>query len=90
MPFERCGKLVVATDRGGNTRLQELYRRGNANGVPGLRLLGASEARNLEPHTRCLQALHVPTTGIVVFRRLLRLTPADLPTQGERSSWVTR
>ncbi len=70
VPFERCGKLVVATDEKEIPGLQELYRRGNANGVPGLRLLGASEAKSFEPHTRCLQALHVPTTGIVSFQQV--------------------
>jgi len=70
VPFELCGKLVVATDQSELPRLQELYRRGSANGVPGLRLLGPSEARSLEPHTRCLQALHVPATGIVSFQQV--------------------
>ena len=70
VPFELCGKLVVATDPSELPRLQELYRRGSANGVPGLRLLEPSEARSLEPHTRCLQALHVPATGIVSFQQV--------------------
>lgn len=70
VPYELCGKLVVATDSPEIPRLHELYRRGIANGVPGLRLLGPSEAEKLEPHTRCLQALHVPTTGIINFRQV--------------------
>jgi (S)-2-hydroxyglutarate dehydrogenase len=70
VPFEICGKLVVATDPSELPRLQELHRRGSANSVPGLRLLEPSEARSLEPHTRCLQALHVPTTGIVSFQQV--------------------
>jgi (S)-2-hydroxyglutarate dehydrogenase len=70
VPFELSGKLVVATDQSEIPRLQELYRRGRANGVPGLRMLGPSEAGSLEPHTRCLQALHVPTTGIVSFQQV--------------------
>ncbi len=70
VPYERCGKLVVATEPSEIPRLQELLRRGIANGVPGLRLLGDSDARKLEPHTRCRQALHVPTTGIVNFQQV--------------------
>jgi (S)-2-hydroxyglutarate dehydrogenase len=70
VPFELCGKLVVATVPEEIPRLQELYRRGMANGVPGLRLMGPSDAEKVEPHTRCLQALHVPTTGIVSFRKV--------------------
>ncbi|HQN18168.1 MAG TPA: L-2-hydroxyglutarate oxidase, partial [Syntrophobacteraceae bacterium] len=70
IPFELCGKLVVATEPSEIPRLGELYRRGTANGVPGLRLMGPTEAMDIEPHTRCLRALHVPTTGIVNFREV--------------------
>ncbi len=70
VPFERCGKLVIATDPNEIPGLQELHRRGNANGVTGLRLLDPAEARAFEPHTHCLQALHVPATGIVSFQQV--------------------
>lgn len=70
VPYELCGKLVVATEPLEIPRLEELHRRGTANGVPGLRLLDPSQARELEPHTRCLRALHVPSTGIVSFRQV--------------------
>jgi len=84
LPFELCGKLVVATAPAEIPRLQELYRRGMANGVPGLRLLGSSEARDLEPHTRCLQALHVPTTGIVSFRQVAQAYARHFTSGGGR------
>jgi (S)-2-hydroxyglutarate dehydrogenase len=70
--FERCGKVVVATDPEEIPRLQELQRRGQANGVPGLRLLGAAQLREIEPYAHGLQALHVPTTGIVDFAEVTR------------------
>ena len=70
VPYERCGKLVVATEASEIPRLHELLRRGIVNGVPRLQLLGDSDARKLEPHTRCRQALHVPTTGIVNFQQV--------------------
>ena len=70
VPHVLCGKLVVATNREEIPWLQELQRRGTANNVPGLRLLEPSEARDFEPHTHCLQALHVPTTGIVSFAQV--------------------
>jgi L-2-hydroxyglutarate oxidase LhgO len=67
VPFELCGKVVVATRPDEIPRLHELHRRGTANGVQGLRLLEPSEVREIEPHVRCLKGLHVPTTGIVSF-----------------------
>ncbi len=50
VPFEECGKLVVAITEEELPRLQALYERGQANGVPGLRMLGREEFREIEPH----------------------------------------
>src|SRR5262249_29702729 len=50
LPYVECGKLVVAVDEGEIPRLRELERRGEANGVPGLRRLDPAEVRELEPH----------------------------------------
>lgn len=70
IPFEVCGKVVVATETEELPRLQELFRRGQANGVPGLRLLTRRELQKLEPHATGLQALHVPSTGITDYARV--------------------
>ena len=64
---ERCGKVVVAVDNGELVRLDELERRGRANGVPGLRRVDADELRELEPHAAGVAALHSPATGTVDF-----------------------
>jgi 2-hydroxyglutarate dehydrogenase len=65
---ERRGKLIVATDASELPRLQELERRGLANGVAGLRRLDAAGIQELEPHARGIAALHSPGTGTVDFR----------------------
>ena len=67
IPHEITGKLVVAVTAEELPRLQTLLERGMANGLKGLRLLSASEALEIEPHVRCLQAVHVPEEGIVDF-----------------------
>ncbi len=67
VPFEECGKLVVATSLEEVSRLEQLHQRGIANGVPGLRILGRDEFREIEPHCSGIQALQVPTTGIVDY-----------------------
>ncbi|MEE9277911.1 MAG: L-2-hydroxyglutarate oxidase [Dehalococcoidia bacterium] len=67
LPHERCGKVVVATNRHQLPALQELERRGRANGVPGMRRLGSEELREFEPHAVGVAALHVPSTGIVDY-----------------------
>ncbi len=64
---ERCGKVVVATRADELPALDELQRRGLANGLRGLRRLGPEEIREHEPHVAGIAALHVPDTGIVDY-----------------------
>ena len=80
VPYERCGKLVVATTPAEVRRLGALVDRGRANGVEGMRLLGPEEYREIEPHVRAIRALHVPGTGIVDVQRVAR-TLADVLSQ---------
>ena len=77
VPHERCGKVIVARDRSELPRLDELERRGRANGVPGFRRLGAAELGELEPHCRGVAALYSPATGIVDFAVVARALATD-------------
>ena len=67
IPHKICGKVVVATSEDEFKPLEELHRRGQANGVAGLRLVGSEELRNLEPHASGLRAMIVPSTGITDY-----------------------
>src|SRR5271169_6238855 len=67
IPFEECGKLVVATTPEEVPRLHALKERGVANSVEGIRLLDRDEFREIEPHCDGICALHVPSTGIVDY-----------------------
>ena len=75
---ERCGKLIVATGRDELPGLDELERRGRANGVPGLRRLDAGALREIEPHAAGVAALHSPATGIVDFPAVARALADDV------------
>lgn len=66
IPFERCGKVVVATSEEELPRLETLHERGRANGVACERI-GPERLRELEPHAAGIAALHVPETGIVDY-----------------------
>ena len=68
VPYEECGKLVVATSPEEVPRLYQLHERGIANGVEHLRMLNRDEFRELEPHADGICALQVPSTGIVDYR----------------------
>jgi 2-hydroxyglutarate dehydrogenase len=80
--YERCGKLIVATDRSELERLDELERRGRANEVPGLQRIDAAGIEALEPHARGLAALHSPATGIVDFRAVALAYADDVRAAG--------
>jgi (S)-2-hydroxyglutarate dehydrogenase len=75
---ERCGKVIVATDASELSRLDELERRGRANGVPGLRRIDAVGIEELEPHARGIAGLHSPETGIADFAVVARSYARDV------------
>jgi 2-hydroxyglutarate dehydrogenase len=78
IPFERCGKVIVALHESEMGRLDELERRGRANEVPGLRRLRAEEISELEPHCAGIAGLHSPNTGIVDFGAVARAMADDV------------
>ena len=64
---EQCGKIVVATEQNELPRLENLWERGNANGLLGLRKLNPQQIKEIEPHAAGLAAIHVPQEGIVDY-----------------------
>ena len=82
IPTLRCGKVVVATQPSELPRLEELHRRGLANGVPGLELIGPERLRELEPHAAGIRGLHCPSTGIVDFPLVAAAYARDIEEAG--------
>jgi glycerol-3-phosphate dehydrogenase len=80
VPYRHCGKLVVATNAQEAEDLTALKKKGETNGVEGLRLVGPKVIREREPHIRGMAALDVPSTGIVSAEDLVR-TYARLATE---------
>jgi len=70
IPYEICGKVVVATSEPELARLDELYRRGAANGLRDLEIIGPERLKEIEPHATGIRGLFVPETGIVDYRRV--------------------
>lgn len=82
VPYRRCGKLIVAVREDEMLRLADLEARGYANGVPGLRRVGAEEIAGIEPECRGLAGLHSPYTGIVDYGAVAKAMERDLRSQG--------
>jgi L-2-hydroxyglutarate oxidase len=90
VPHERCGKLVVAVSPDEVDRLHELETRGLANGLIGLRRLGAAEFRDYEPHAAGVAALHVAETGIVHYPDVARVFVREIQACGATVETNTR
>jgi L-2-hydroxyglutarate oxidase LhgO len=82
IPYETCGKLIVALDSSELGRLADLEKRGRANGVPGMRMLGPEEMREIEPYAAGIRALHVPGTGIIDYARVVEVMADQLRADG--------
>jgi L-2-hydroxyglutarate oxidase len=70
IPYELCGKVVVATDKSELSRLRDLYDRGRENGLEGLQMLNQEELREIEPYLAGIQGIRVPQTGIINYTRV--------------------
>ncbi|HET9053380.1 MAG TPA: L-2-hydroxyglutarate oxidase [Cyclobacteriaceae bacterium] len=70
VPFDLCGKIIVATEEKEIPLLQNLFIRGQQNGLTGLTMLNAGELKEHEPHVAGLAGIAVPQTGIVDYTRV--------------------
>lgn len=84
LPYEECGKLVVAVDESELGRLDALERTARENQVPGLRRVDAREITEIEPHGAGVAALHSPATAITDFVAVARALGDDIVSAGGR------
>lgn len=84
VPAKRSGKVIVAAAASEILRLDELERRGLANGVPGLERIGPDRLREIEPHAAAVSALHSPNTGVVDFVQVARAMADEFQAGGGR------
>ena len=79
---DSCGKLIVATAEDELPALDELHRRGTANGVPGLEMIGPAGIAEREPHCTGIRAIWSPVTGIVDFSQVALAIAGDVAQLG--------
>ena len=82
IPYDACGKVLVATREDELARLDAILERATANGVPGVRRLSAAELRTVEPHAAGIAALHSPSTAIVDFGEVARALATEVAQRG--------
>lgn len=69
---KQLGKIIVAIDEGEAKDLENLYRQGIVNGVPGIRTIPKEEIKKLEPNINAVSGIYSPTSGIVDTHNLMR------------------
>jgi L-2-hydroxyglutarate oxidase LhgO len=82
IPYELCGKVIVATRTEELPTLEMLFERGQANGVKGLQFIGPERLYELEPHAAGIRAVHCPTTGIIDFQSVAEKLQELILTKG--------
>ena len=79
---EICGKVVLAANEQQSQTLRELAKRGDANGLQGLRFLSKSELRQREPMVQATEALLVPEEGIADYKGVMKKLVALIEERG--------
>ena len=67
VPFEICGKVIVAVSESELGALDKIYEKGIANGLEKIRKISKEELHEIEPYANGIKAIHVPYTGIVDY-----------------------
>lgn len=82
VPYELCGKVIVATNENEIQGLESLFQRGLENGLSDLRMLDSHELKKIEPHISGVKAIKVPQTGIVDYKMVSHKLQEIITTSG--------
>ncbi|XKH52016.1 L-2-hydroxyglutarate oxidase [Citricoccus nitrophenolicus] len=82
VPYEECGKLVVALEQVEEDRLRTIHEKAIANGVPGVELVGPEQILEIEPNATGRLALHSPHTAIIDYAAVARALIDDVRSAG--------
>lgn len=88
LPYDECGKVVVAVEESELEPLREIHRRATANGVPDIEWLDADGVRNIEPAVQAVAGVYSPHTAITDFARVAAAYADDI--RGAGGEIVTR
>jgi L-2-hydroxyglutarate oxidase len=81
IPFDLCGKIIVAVEESELPRMEALLERGPQNGVVCNRIT-PEQIREIEPHCVGLAGIHVPEAGVVDYARVCRRLAEIITEQG--------
>tara|TARA_Y100001958_G_C21244023_1_gene573079 strand:- start:2652 stop:3839 length:1188 start_codon:yes stop_codon:yes gene_type:complete len=81
--YDMCGKVIVATKKEELNSLDFIYKRGQKNGIKGLKKLSPSELFEYEPYANGLSALYCPETGIINYNKVCEQLSKNIQKSGE-------
>lgn len=82
IPFELCGKIIVATSKEEIPLLDNLFERGKQNGLTDLKKINKEELKEYEPHVNGIEGVVVPQTGIVDYKLVAKKYGELIQTKG--------
>lgn len=82
IPYRICGKVIAAVQESEFAGLNEIRRRGTANGLEGLELLDTAASREAEPHVAAIASLWVPQAGIIDYGAVCKTLVQQLQNKG--------
>ena len=86
IPFDLCGKVIVAVNEQERNQLSRIFDRGQQNGVR-CEMIGKARLDEIEPHTAGIEAIHVPESGIVDYKKVAERL-AEMMTQAGHKIWL--
>lgn len=89
IPFNKCGKLIVATSTEEDRKIQDIHTTALRNGVENLSILSGSDANKLEPEIRCTSAILSEKTGIIDSHAYILSLVADIENNGGAIVYIT-
>lgn len=90
IPYKRTGKLVVAVEDSEKSKLEELLRQGENNGVEGLRIISGADVKKIEPYINAVEALYCPSTGIIDQMALMKFFESRARNDGTTFAYNTK
>jgi (S)-2-hydroxyglutarate dehydrogenase len=82
IPTDRCGKVIIASTENEIPRLENIFQRGQTNGVQGLEMIGPERLKEIEPHCVGVRAIWSPNTGIIDYSRVAQAYAEDVKGAG--------
>ena len=89
IPYQRCGKLIVASKENEIPILEKLYQKGKKNGVKGLKILGGEEIKKMQANITAIQAIYVPSAGILDTHAFMQQLVYEAENRGCNFSYLS-